>query len=135
MITKILFTALIILAALVFVRHKSSQSRRPELDRQARQAQQDESRKTAMFVAIAFVSLTLAVSAGLYYSHWKEAHRIFTVQIINSHTGSEQTFHVYQGDINGRKFRTIDGRQINLSDSERMEVQERAIDSNEYRSE
>lgn len=132
MITKILFTALIFIAALVFMRHKNSQSRRQQLEQQAQQA---EGRKTAMFVAIAFVSLTLAVSAGLYYSHWKEAHRIFTVQIINSHTGSEQTYHVYQGDINGRRFRTIDGRLINLSDSERMEVQERGIDSNEYRSE
>ncbi|MCW8983231.1 MAG: hypothetical protein OQK13_04225 [Gammaproteobacteria bacterium] len=134
MITKILFTAFIILTALIFVRHKSSQSRRQQLDRQA-QEQQEDNRKTAMFIAVAFVSLTLAVSAGLYYSHWKEAHRIFTVQIINSHTGSEQSYHVYQGDINGRRFRTIDGRLINLSDSERMEVQERTIDSNEYRSE
>jgi len=135
LITKILFTALIVLAALLFMRHKSSPSRRQVLEQQARQAQQDESRKIAMFVAIAFVSLTLAVSAGLYYSHWQEAHRIFTVQVINSHTGSGETFHVYQGDINGRRFRTIDGRLINLSDSERMEVQERTIDSNEYRSE
>lgn len=135
MITKILFTLLIIIAAMLFMRHKSGQGRRQQLEREAQQVQQTESRKTAMFVAIAFVSLTLAVSAGLYYSHWKEAHRIFTVLIINSHTGSEQSYHVYQGDINGRKFRTIDGRLINLSDSERMEVQERAIDSNEYRSE
>ena len=132
MITKILFTALIILAALIFIRYKSGQARQQELERQA---QQTESHKTAMFVAVAFVSLTLAVSAGLYYSHWQEAHRIFTVQIINSHTGAEQLYHVYQGDINGRRFRTIDGRLIHLSDSERMEVQERTIDSNEYQSE
>ena len=57
------------------------------------------------------------------------------ILFINSHTGSEQSYHVYQGDINGRRFRTIDGRLINLADSERMEVQERTIDSNEYRSE
>ncbi len=131
MITKILFTALIILAAMVFMRYKSSRSRAQELERQA---QQEESRSNAMFVAIAFVSLTLAVSAGLYWSHWKEAHRIFTVKVINSHTGDKQTFHVYQGDINGRRFRTIDGRLINLSDVERMEVRERTVDSNEYQS-
>jgi len=132
MITKFLFTTLIVVAALLFMRHKNSRDREPQLEQQARQA---ESRKTAMFVAIAFVSLTLAVSAGLYYSHWKEAHRIFKVQIINSHTGSEQSYHVYQGDINGRRFRTIDGRLINLSDVERMEVQERTVDSSEYRTE
>lgn len=132
MITKILFTALIIIAALTFMRHKGSQGRRQEIERQA---QKEESRKTAMFVAVAFVSLTLAVSGGLYYSHWKEAHRIFSIQVINSNTGNEQTYHVYQSDINGRRFRTIDGRLINLSDVERMEVQEHTPDSNEYRSE
>ncbi|HEA25655.1 MAG TPA: hypothetical protein ENH92_00885 [Ectothiorhodospiraceae bacterium] len=135
MITKILFTLFIIIAAMLFMRHKNGQGRRLQHEREAQQAQQVDNRKTAMFVAIAFVSLTLAVSAGLYYSHWKEAHRIFSIRIINSHTGSEQSYHVYQGDINGRRFRTIDGRLINLADSERMEVQERTIDSNEYRSE
>lgn len=135
MITKFLFTALIVIAALLFMRHKNSRVRDQQLKQQAQQGQKAESRKTAMFVAIAFVSLTLAVSAGLYYSHWKESHRIFTIQIINSLTGSEQSYHVYQGDINGRRFRTIDGRLINLSDVERMEVQERTIDSNEYRTE
>lgn len=131
MITKILFTAFIIVTAMIFMRHKSSQSRRQELEQQA---QKEENRKTAMFVAVAFVSLTLAVSAGLYYSHWKEAHRIFSIQVINSNTGSDQTYHVYQDDINGRRFRTIDGRLINLSDVERMEVQEHTPDSNEYQS-
>ncbi len=128
MITKILFTALIIFAALLFMRHKGAQE-------SVRAARQQESRKTAMFVAIAFVSLTLAISAGLYYLHWKEQHRIFAVRVINGHSGGEQRYHVYQGDINGRRFRTIDGRLINLSDAERMEVQERTDSSGEYRSE
>ena len=128
MITKILFTALIILAALIFIRHKSSQSRRHEL---ARQVQQASDRRNAMFVAIALVLLTLAISGGIFYSHWQESHRLFTVQVINSHSGAEQSYHVYQGDINGRSFRTIDGRLINLSDAERMEVQEGTGDSRE----
>lgn len=128
MISKILFTALIILAALVFIRYKNSRGHQQEL---ARQAEQAADRRTAMFVAIALVALTLAISAGIYYSHWQEAHRLFSVQVINSHTGERQSYHVYQSDINGRSFRTIDGRLINISDAERMEVQEGTEDSRE----
>jgi hypothetical protein len=119
MITKILFTALIILAALTFLRHKNSQSRGPELRRQ-----REEERRGVMMVAVALVSLTLAISAGIYYMHWKEAHHIYNVQIINSHNGEQHTYQAYRDDIGPRSFRTTDGRQINLADTERMEVQE-----------
>jgi len=122
LIPKILFTALIIFAALLYVRHKNSRglasASAPE-----QQAQETESSKTAMFVAIGFVSLTMLVSAVLYYSAWKEKHQVFTVQVINSQTGVEQRYSVYEEDIDDRRFRTIDGRLISLSNIERMEVQ------------
>lgn len=125
MITKILFTALVFISAIIFIRHKNRQSRQQEV---ARQAEQAADHRTAMFVAVALVSLTLVISAGIYYSHWKEQHRIYIVQVTNSYTADEQTYHVYQGDINGRSFRTIDGRKIYISDSERMEVREKDVD-------
>lgn len=121
MISKILFTALIILAALAFVRHKNSRGRVREEAARARQA---ADRRNAMFVAVALVSLTLLISSAIYYWHWQEAHRIARVTVINSHTGAEQTYHVYQSEISGRRFRTVEGRLISLSDAERMEVQE-----------
>ena len=126
MITKILLTALIILAALTFVRYKNSQRR---VEERVRQAELAADRRRAMLVAIALVLLPLLISGGIYYGHWQEEHRIFTVQVINSHTGAQQSYHVYQRDIDGRRFRTIEGRLINLSDSERMEVQEGVVKS------
>ncbi len=123
MITKILFTAVVILAALTFIRHQNSHSRQQALAQEAQQAAAE--RRTAMFIAIALVALTLAISTGIYYWHWQEEHRIFSVQVINSHSGAVQSYDVYQSDIDGRSFRTIEGRLINLSDSERMEVQEK----------
>lgn len=123
MITKVLVTILVILAALIFVRHKGRGR-----GVQAQQAEQAANRRTAMFVAVALVALTLVLSAGLYYTHWQQAHEIFRVQVINSHSGAVQHYQVYQSDIDGRRFRTIDGRLINLSDAERMEVEAVPID-------
>ena len=120
MITKILLTIFVIVTALVFVRHKNSQNRKQALQREAEEA---ANRRTAMFVAAALVGLTLLVSGGLYYDHWKEQHRIFIVQVINSHSGEQQRYEVYRKDIDGRSFSTIEGRLIQLSDAERMEVE------------
>ena len=120
MITKILFTALVVLAGLTYLRYQAVRSRRDALARQAGLAAE---RRRAMWVAGGLVALTLAISAILYYQHWQEAYRLFNVLVVNSHTGAEQRYQVYQADIDGRRFRTIDGRLIILSDAERMEVQ------------
>lgn len=120
MITKILLTAFVILAALMFLRHKGAETRKEQL---AREAEQAADRKMAMVIAAALVTLTLAISGWLYYSHWQDEHRLFQVTVINTLTGGEKNYQVYQSDIDGRSFRTIEGRLISLSDAERMEVE------------
>lgn len=128
MITKILFTLLIIIAALIYIRHSQGRDRQQRQREHECQAQKVAERRHAWRVAIALVSLTLVSSAGLFYSHWKEQHRLFSVQLINSHTGGVVSYRVYQRDIEGRSFRTTDGRLIHLSDSERMEVEEERVE-------
>ena len=123
MITKILFTALIVLAALTFLRHKNGSDSRRENTRREQQAGE---RRRAMLVAVTLVALTLTISGAIYYSHWQEAHRLFSVSVINSHSGEVQTYRVYHRDIGERRFRTVDGRLIAISDAERMEVLEGA---------
>jgi len=120
MITKILLTALVILAALLFLRHKSSLTRQQEALLQQQQARQ---RRSAMLIAMGLVFLTLLTSATLYYWHWQQEHRIVRVRVINSLSGSEQSYEVYQGDIEGRRLRTPEGVAIYLSDAERLEVE------------
>jgi ABC-type Fe3+ transport system permease subunit len=124
MITKILFTLLIMIAAVLYIRHTQGQGRQQRQREVERQAQQAADRRHAWRVAIALVSLTLVSSAGLFYSHWMEQHRLFSVKLTNSHSGAVESYRAYQRDIDGRSFRTTDGRLINLSDSERMEVEE-----------
>jgi hypothetical protein len=124
MITKILLTLLVIIAALIFIRHQhGAGSGRGGPGREA-ERQLAADRRRAMVIAIALVLLTLLVSAAIYYAHWQQEHRLFRVQVTNSHSGVVQSYTVYRREINGRSFRTTDGREIHLADSERMEVQE-----------
>lgn len=124
MITKLLFTILIIVAALIFIRHKNSPSPHDKNQELQRQAQRVAERRRAWLVALGLVSLMVLSSAGIYYTHWREQHRLLSVRVINSLTGGEQSYRLYQGDLDGRSFRTTDGRLIYLSDSEHMEVRE-----------
>jgi ABC-type Fe3+ transport system permease subunit len=124
MITKLLFTLLIIIAALITIRYRNSRRQHAAQHDDERRAQQAAERRHAWRVAVALVTLMVLTSAGIYYSHWKAQHRLVTVRVINSLTGGEQSYRLYQGDLDGRSFRTTDGRLISLSDSERMEVRE-----------
>ncbi|MCW8840170.1 MAG: hypothetical protein OQL05_02200 [Gammaproteobacteria bacterium] len=124
MITKILFTALVIVAAMVFMRHKNGAN--PQRRQSAEQLQDAAHRRNAMLMAVGLVALTLAISAGIYYWHWQDEHRIAIVRVINTHSGTEQSYHVYHNDLHERSFRTVEGTMISLSDAERMEVQENA---------
>ncbi len=119
MISKILITALVIFAALLFLRHKN---RHVQHLHQQQQAEQAADRRRAMTIAVSLVVLTLLVSAGIYTWHWQQDHQIVTVRVINSHSGVMQRYQVYRADLDGRHFRTIDGVEIHLSDAERMEV-------------
>ena len=121
MIVKILITLAVIIAALLFLRYKNASRRQLQ---QAQQAQQAVERRRAVVIAGLLVVLTLLLSGGLYIWHWQQDHRLFSVRVVNSHTGAEQHYQVYQAEIHGRSFRTIDGRLILLSDVERMEVVE-----------
>lgn len=118
MIGKILLTAAVIIAAMLFLRHQGSSGRGAPVPAAASRSQ----RRAAMLAALGVVALTLAISAGIYYSQWQDEHRIASVRVVNGHTGAEQRYHVYRRDLRERGFRTIDGRDISLSDSERMEV-------------
>ncbi len=126
MISKVLFTLLVILAAMLFIRHKAG-----SVGERQRATHAAAQKRQAMFIASALVALTVAISASLYYLHWVELHQVYTIEVTNAHSGALQRYQVYQQDIDGRRFRTIDGRLIHLSDNERMEVRQASQEAGE----
>ncbi len=116
MIPKLLLTAAIIAVVLMLLRQRAADVGNAPVAGAAGR------RRRAGLLAAALVLLSIAISAAIFYGHWQERHRIFVVHVINGVSGAEQSYHVYQQDIDGRSFRTIDGRHITLADSERMEV-------------
>ncbi|MEO5366143.1 MAG: hypothetical protein H7831_07265 [Magnetococcus sp. WYHC-3] len=74
-------------------------------------------------VALALVLCGVGLAGWFYYDYWRDTHLVVRVRVINTQSGAAQSFDAYQGQVHQRSFVTLDGRHINLSDIERMEIQ------------
>ncbi len=126
MLTKILFTVLIIATLLIYVRHQEKK-RTPEssIRSSAKPSPQKSSHRSPRLPLIASYSalvLTLTIGGLFYYLDWKEDHRVMNIQVINTGTGQVVNYQAYQSKIRGRSFVTLDGRTITISNVERVEI-------------
>ena len=123
MITKILFTAMVIVAVLVYARHRT--------------ARRDPGRPAEppapapwywRLMPAGLLAAALAAGSLVFWLEWQDEHRLFTVRVIDTRSGEVRTYPVYRDDVEGRRFTTVDGRQVTLADVERMELIEGAPD-------
>ena len=121
MFLKLLLTALVIAGAFMALRiRKSNPGHSP-----ARLAPIPMARpKSALprMAAITAVLLMLSGAALFLYQQWRDSTQVVTVRIINANNGRETDYQAYKGDVDGRSFKTVDGRLVTLAESERMEL-------------
>lgn len=68
--------------------------------------------------AVLFV-MGLGVMAQLVLN-WQHGREMIAVQVVNANTGQLTLYQVERGSIEGRHFRTADGREIRMAEVERM---------------
>jgi len=117
MLTKVLFTILVIAAVMMYVRHRSA-ARLP--DPGARGTPRSE-RAWRLLPGLLLLA-TLGVGALVFWLEWQEEQRIFTARVIDTRSGEVRNYLVYRDGVRGRRFTTIDGRTVTLADVERMEL-------------
>lgn len=116
MLTKILFTALVIAAVYVFYRYRG---RGPaKIEKTLKPAKPST---TGRFAAYGFIAVLLVVSGGIYYYHWQQAHRIVTIRVIDGDSNNVTVYKAYQKSIKGSRFESLDGKTVVLGESERVE--------------
>ena len=120
MITKILFTILIVVGVYIFTTHRrSAQVPRPRERAHAPQAQD----RTVRLALWSFVALTELSGLAYAWWQWQAAHRILDIRVIGS-GGEVTTYRAYKAEVRGRRFSTLDGREVTIADSERIEITE-----------
>ena len=128
MFTKILFTALIVLALLLYVRYQQTKQTDEKPTRSpSKTSPRTPSKSThrlSRIAAYATLVILLAIGGVFYYLDWKEDFRVMNIRIINANTGEIGKYSAYRSMIRGRSFVTLDGRTITVADSERIEMSE-----------
>jgi len=117
-LTKILVTLLVIIAALFYLRHGR---KKPSKTQQtiALQTQNPLFNKVIIYGVIAFSMLSTAAFWGW---SWFDDNRIVTVQISSPIEAMSTQYQVRKKDIHARKITTVDGIEIRLSNQERVTI-------------
>lgn len=124
MILKILLTLAVVIAVYIWFRVQSS--KQAELKNGGRQSKAvlDSSVKNTWIKPFSYSMAGLTISAGvlIFYLSWKEDHTEYQVTITNPQTGTSESFIAIKKNMRGRLFVTESGREIRVSDLERIEI-------------
>ncbi|MEO5353229.1 MAG: hypothetical protein H7835_08465 [Magnetococcus sp. XQGC-1] len=125
MTLKILLPAII--GLLIYFLGKSHARRvaaAPAVSSSQKAAAAGKFRLSFRWTAIILVGVTVLSAIWVVYEEWQAGRKPVVVRVINVQTGATTAYQALQGQVHGRTFQTLDGRQVRLADVERMEVGE-----------
>ncbi|MCF7983373.1 MAG: hypothetical protein K9L70_03125 [Thiohalocapsa sp.] len=120
-----MFTKLLVTAAVVYFGYLVYRARRREADPE-RAAERPLPRfprvpsRFLMVSAYGLLTLMLVASTLYLYRDWTRSTGVVDLQVVNPYTGDVQRYQARRGDIDGRTFRTVDGRVIRIAEMERL---------------
>jgi hypothetical protein len=124
MLTKLLFTGLLIAAVVLWLRFRNSPAKQQTAS--SRQIRQPDATaadtRQPLIVAIALALGLLLITASYFYLDWQAEHTEVQVRVVNTRTGEVSLYRAYQNQVHGRRFRSMDGIEISVSDVERIET-------------
>jgi len=124
MLTKILFTVLIIIGAIIYVRVRARNRALAPMAPPLPRPVAPERPRFAYYLALGLLVIMLSGAGYYLFQIWFDGSRVITVRVINSNTGSVTSYEVYKGDVTAGEstFRTIDGRTVTMAAVERLEM-------------
>jgi hypothetical protein len=123
MILKVLLTLAIVIA--VFIWFRAQNTKRLKSNDSTNGRLITEAKVKNQWIkpfSYSMAGLTIAAGILIYYLSWQTEHTLYQVTITNPQTGTSETFRALKKDIRGRLFITESGREIRVSDLERIEI-------------
>lgn len=66
----------------------------------------------------------MILGSGLFlYAQWQDRYRVVTVSVVNAQTGKRIDYQARRMDVEERSFVTLDGREVSVANTERIELQ------------
>jgi len=126
MILKLLLTLAIVVAVIIWFRAQNSKRTAANASMNGRTLNNisKDSVNNTWIKPFSYSMAGLIIAAGIlmYYLSWQESNTEYQVTITNPQTGASETFIALKKDMRGRLFITQSGREIKVSDLERIEV-------------
>lgn len=124
MLTKILVTALIILACYYYLRYQKNkqQSVINQNNSPVLLSPKSSIASQIKWVASGLIVLMVCAVLGTVVYSWLDNRQILTIKVTSPYSGEVVTYQVYKGDMEERSFKTTQGQQVSLGNSERIEV-------------
>ena len=117
MLLKIFITLAVILAVALIFRVKQPKRATSSTE----QKQPEKSAVSSSIVVYTLLGLIVSISILIFVLNWTEQHRIINIRITSSQ-GEITNYQAYQKDVEGRKFLTLDGVNVALGASDRVEM-------------
>ena len=116
MLTKLLFTAIVIIIVLLVFRTRHHKTKPP-----APTINDEPIGISARVIAYTLLIVVLAVSAVIFTLHWSEQHRVIDIRVTNAQ-GEVTRYQAHKKTIQGRRFITLEGVTVNIGDGFQVEM-------------
>ena len=121
MLTKILFTVVVIIGVSLFFRNKQTDSKphkklEPEPDA-------DTGSISTRTVAYLLIGVLVCISMLVFVINWNAQNKIVNIKVISA-AGITTQYQARHKSIEGRSFVTLEGLSISLGENDRIEMNE-----------
>ena len=118
MLLKVLFTLAVILVVAVIFRVKNQPQKPPPLDAVTGRSGGGLSSRAVIYTLL---GLIISISILIFVLHWSDQRQIINIRVTNSQ-GETINYQAYRKTIEGRRFTTLDGVDVTLGASDRVEM-------------
>ena len=118
MLLKVLFTLAVVLAVAVIFRVKNQPQKPPPPNAATGRSGGGVSSRAVIYTLL---GLIISVSILIFVLHWSDQRQIINIRVTDSQ-GETINYQAYRKTIKGRRFTTLDGVDVTLGASDRVEM-------------
>lgn len=121
MIKQALITLLVAVIVIVVARINRGREQARERGDAGPADEQPWYQSTTAIVGFIFAGIVILSTAGVTWLRYQHANEVVQVEVVEPSSGTRAVYQVRRKDLGEREFRTVDGREVSLASSDRVE--------------
>lgn len=121
MIKQALITVLVALIVIIVARAKRARETASSGGAGAGESEELWYQSTTAIVGFIFAAIVIVSTAGITWLRYQHGNEVVQVEVVEPASGTRSVYQVRRKDLGEREFLTVDGRQVSLGASDRVE--------------